>query len=58
MSMFRQKKYCSFASASDFQSEPIQNAVALNRSNNIQDNTPPMPLFDAHLGGFFFLGHG
>lgn len=21
-----------------------------------QDNTPPMPLFDAHLGGFFFLG--
>lgn len=20
-----------------------------------QDNTPPMPLYDAHLGGFFFL---
>lgn len=20
-----------------------------------QDNTPPMPLFDAHLGGFLFL---
>lgn len=58
MSMFSQKKYCSFASASGLQSEPVQNAVALNRSNNIQDNTPPMPLFDAHLGGFFFLGHG
>ena len=22
---------------------------------NTQDNTPPMPLFDAHLGGLFFL---
>ena len=21
-----------------------------------QDNTPPMPLLDAHLGGLFFLG--
>ena len=20
-----------------------------------QNNTPPLPLFDAHLGGFFFL---
>lgn len=23
-----------------------------------KDNTPPMPLSDAHLGGFFFLSHG
>ena len=22
-----------------------------------KDNTPPMPLSDAHLGGLFFLGH-
>jgi hypothetical protein len=58
MSMFSQKKYCSFASAFSFPSEPVQNAVASNRSYDIQDNTPPMPLFDAHLGGFFFLGHG
>jgi hypothetical protein len=56
--MFSPKKYCSFATAIGFQLKPVQNAVALNRSNDIQDNTPPMPLFDAHLGGFFFLGHG
>ncbi len=23
-----------------------------------KDNTPSMPLSDAHLGGFFFLSHG
>jgi len=22
-----------------------------------QNNTPPMPLTEAHLGGFFFLGY-
>jgi hypothetical protein len=25
------------------------------RSNFTNNNTPPMPLHDAHLGGFFFL---
>ena len=24
---------------------------------SFKDNTPPMPLSDAHLGGLFFLGH-
>lgn len=28
----------------------------LKKTVYTQDNTPPMPLFDAHLGGFFFLG--
>ncbi len=27
------------------------------KSTFTQDNTPSMPLSDAHLGGFFFLGH-
>jgi hypothetical protein len=25
------------------------------RNGLTKNNTPPMPLFDAHLGGFFFL---
>jgi len=28
------------------------------KSSLTQNNTPSMPLSDAHLGGFFFLGHG
>jgi hypothetical protein len=27
-------------------------------SSSTQDNTPSMPLSDAHLGGFFFYTHG
>lgn len=29
----------------------------LKDSSFSKDNTPPMPLFDAHLGGFSFLNH-
>jgi len=28
------------------------------KSSFTQDNTPSMPLSDAHLGGFFFYSHG
>lgn len=29
----------------------------LRKIYSVNDNTPPMPLFDAHLGGLFFLSH-
>ena len=29
---------------------------AFKKNVYTQDNTPPMPLSDAHLGGLFFLG--
>jgi hypothetical protein len=30
--------------------------LAFKKNVYTQDNTPPMPLSDAHLGGLFFLG--
>ncbi len=31
------------------------NGSLLKNSSQLNDNTPPMPLFDAHSGGFFIL---
>lgn len=38
---------------------PVRSAYRsfLKESIFTKDNTPPMPLSDAHLGGLFFLGH-
>jgi hypothetical protein len=55
--MNEQKKYCTFTLY--FKKQIFLSFVeaSLIRFNNIQNNTPPMPILDAHLGGFFFSGH-
>ena len=37
---------------------PSAQILHLKANSFKQDNTPPMPLNDAHLGGLFFLGDG
>jgi hypothetical protein len=42
----------------DCVSKNIISGTFLAKHNIIKDNTPSMPLSDAHLGGFFFYTHG
>lgn len=45
-------KYRTFALSITKQNQ-ILSGINYYRINLFQDNTPPMPLFDAHLGVFF-----
>lgn len=55
--MNEQKKYCTFAPPLMKQFLLLCVKVSVGRFNRTQNNTPPMPLLDAHLGGFFFSAH-
>ena len=50
-------KFCTFA-ATVPELHTIRTALGslLTESFLTKDNTPPMPLFEAHLGGLFILG--